>query len=275
MGCVSNSQWCVACSKHYLMSYTNTALLRWHLGADLEAYACTDQAQHYTVHKGTVTLHSSTAAYHHCYLYVQPVTCACVCRRTLEILGPAFIKWGQWAATRRDVFPPDLCKELERLHSHAPKHSLNFTQSVIRQAFAGGTGDLFSSLRSDQWRVEALPRCTEHGSVTKGPCTPAWMQACALHYTSTMQVCEHLPQDHNGPDCRSTMNLTAASTYGGACYCLNQSTQHCRHSLQTLKEGAATGPAFHIDCFTLKSPGYIELVTTEHLLMLSAQQSIP
>ena len=90
-----------------------------------------------------MTLHSSTAAYHHCHVYVQPVTRAHFCRRTLEILGPAFIKWGQWAATRRDVFPLDLCKELERLHSHAPQHSLNFTQSVIRQAFAGGTGDLF------------------------------------------------------------------------------------------------------------------------------------
>jgi aarF domain-containing kinase len=38
-------------------------------------------------------------------------------RRTLEAAGPAFIKWGQWAATRRDLFPPDLCAELERLHS--------------------------------------------------------------------------------------------------------------------------------------------------------------
>lgn len=29
----------------------------------------------------------------------------------------AFIKWGQWAATRHDLFPPDLCSELELLHS--------------------------------------------------------------------------------------------------------------------------------------------------------------
>ncbi len=31
--------------------------------------------------------------------------------------GPAFIKWGQWAATRHDLFPPDMCDELERLHT--------------------------------------------------------------------------------------------------------------------------------------------------------------
>ena len=33
--------------------------------------------------------------------------------------------------------------ELEQLHSHAPQHSLNFTQTAIRQAFAGGIDDLF------------------------------------------------------------------------------------------------------------------------------------
>ena len=38
-------------------------------------------------------------------------------RATLEAAGPAFIKWGQWAATRRDLFPPDFCAELARLHT--------------------------------------------------------------------------------------------------------------------------------------------------------------
>ena len=40
-----------------------------------------------------------------------------VSRQTLEAAGPAFIKWGQWAATRHDLFPPDLCAELEHLHT--------------------------------------------------------------------------------------------------------------------------------------------------------------
>ena len=36
-------------------------------------------------------------------------------RWTLERAGPAFIKWGQWASTRPDMFPPDLCAALEQL----------------------------------------------------------------------------------------------------------------------------------------------------------------
>lgn len=38
-------------------------------------------------------------------------------RRALEAAGPALIKWGQWAATRHDMFPPDMCTELEHLHT--------------------------------------------------------------------------------------------------------------------------------------------------------------
>lgn len=38
-------------------------------------------------------------------------------RWTLERAGPAFIKWGQWAATRPDLFAPDLCTTLETLQA--------------------------------------------------------------------------------------------------------------------------------------------------------------
>jgi aarF domain-containing kinase len=38
--------------------------------------------------------------------------------------GPAFIKWGQWAATREDIFPPSFCSVLSELHDKAPTHPL-------------------------------------------------------------------------------------------------------------------------------------------------------
>lgn len=43
-------------------------------------------------------------------------------RETMEAAGPAYIKWGQWAATRKDMFPPDMCKELALLQCSAPEH---------------------------------------------------------------------------------------------------------------------------------------------------------
>ncbi|KAL8248179.1 hypothetical protein R6Q59_005047 [Mikania micrantha] len=64
-------------------------------------------------------------------------------RRTLEIAGPAFIKWGQWAATRPDLFPRDLCTELSKLHTKAPEHSFSYTKKTIEKAFGRKISEIF------------------------------------------------------------------------------------------------------------------------------------
>jgi len=70
-------------------------------------------------------------------------------RRTLEQAGPAFIKWGQWAATRADLFPRDFCAELAMLHMQAPAHGFAHTDRAVREAFGFATEDLFSSFESE------------------------------------------------------------------------------------------------------------------------------
>ena len=64
-------------------------------------------------------------------------------RSTLERAGPAFIKYGQWAATRHDLFPRDLCSELERLHAAAPAHPRAVTAAAVASAFDASLDDLF------------------------------------------------------------------------------------------------------------------------------------
>ncbi|GAB4831086.1 hypothetical protein Ancab_005096 [Ancistrocladus abbreviatus] len=65
--------------------------------------------------------------------------------RTLEKAGPAFIKWGQWAATRPDLFPRDLCAELAKLHTKAPEHSFAYTKRTIERAFGRKLSEIFES----------------------------------------------------------------------------------------------------------------------------------
>ncbi|MCO5589167.1 hypothetical protein L7F22_043133 [Adiantum nelumboides] len=62
---------------------------------------------------------------------------------TLEFAGAAFIKWGQWAATRPDLFPKDLCTELEKLHSNAPAHKFSYTVKAIERAFGKALHEIF------------------------------------------------------------------------------------------------------------------------------------
>ncbi|CAL8470433.1 g9975 [Coccomyxa elongata] len=69
-------------------------------------------------------------------------------RSTLESAGPAFIKWGQWAATRHDLFPPDFCAALEQLHTQAPAHGLSFTRHTIQRAFDASVDDLFDEFEN-------------------------------------------------------------------------------------------------------------------------------
>lgn len=70
-----------------------------------------------------------------------------LCRRTLEKAGPAFIKWGQWAATRKDMFPADFCKVMESLHKNAPSHTLAATRSAIQRAFSQSMEELFEDFQ--------------------------------------------------------------------------------------------------------------------------------
>ncbi|KIX02405.1 uncharacterized protein Z518_08346 [Rhinocladiella mackenziei CBS 650.93] len=58
---------------------------------------------------------------------------------SMERAGPAFIKLGQWAASRSDIFPAEMCRMMSGLHSNAPAHSLRHTKKTISEAFGGRT----------------------------------------------------------------------------------------------------------------------------------------
>ncbi|GMI72784.1 Activity of BC1 complex Kinase 10a [Hibiscus trionum] len=72
-----------------------------------------------------------------------------VVHRTLEMAGPAFIKWGQWAATRPDLFPRDLCIKLSELHSKAPEHSFAHTKKTIERAFGHKLSEIFEHFEEE------------------------------------------------------------------------------------------------------------------------------
>lgn len=63
---------------------------------------------------------------------------------TMRSSGPAFVKWGQWAATRPDLIPADTCAVLERLQTDAPQHSFETTRVTVESAFERPLDELFS-----------------------------------------------------------------------------------------------------------------------------------
>ncbi|CAG8024719.1 unnamed protein product [Penicillium olsonii] len=77
--------------------------------------------------------------------------------KAMERAGPAFIKLGQWAASRTDIFPPEMCSIMSSLHSNAPAHSLHQTKRIIRKAFNGlPFEDIFEEFQEEPLGVGAI-----------------------------------------------------------------------------------------------------------------------
>lgn len=53
----------------------------------------------------------------------------------IQALGPVAVKFCQWVATRRDIFPPELCDRLSILHDRGLPHSFQYTHQVLVEAF--------------------------------------------------------------------------------------------------------------------------------------------
>jgi ubiquinone biosynthesis protein len=54
-------------------------------------------------------------------------------RRTLEDLGPIYVKFGQTLSTRKDLLPEDIAEELVKLQDRVPPFSVELARNIIEQ----------------------------------------------------------------------------------------------------------------------------------------------
>ena len=64
---------------------------------------------------------------------------------TIERCGPVYVKLGQWAATRRDLFPAAMCEQLSKLQRHAQVHNWNHTETVLEKVLGSKVNEVFLS----------------------------------------------------------------------------------------------------------------------------------
>lgn len=64
-------------------------------------------------------------------------------RLALERLGPVFIKFGQTLSTRRDLLPPDVADELEKLQDQVPPFPGRQAQALVEKALQKPVEQLF------------------------------------------------------------------------------------------------------------------------------------
>jgi aarF domain-containing kinase len=76
--------------------------------------------------------------------------------RAMERAGPAFIKLGQWAASRSDIFPTMMCEIMSQLHSNAPAHSLHATKRIVSRAFSMPFEEIFEEFNEQPLGTGAI-----------------------------------------------------------------------------------------------------------------------
>lgn len=70
-------------------------------------------------------------------------------RLILEDLGPTFIKLGQFASTRSDLFPDDIIKELEKLQDDVPPFSKHEAKKIIEHELGRSIEELFHTFNEN------------------------------------------------------------------------------------------------------------------------------
>ena len=70
-------------------------------------------------------------------------------RKSLEDLGPVFIKFGQMLSTRRDLLPDDIADELEMLQDAVPPFPNETAKQIVEKAFGQSLEELFESFEPD------------------------------------------------------------------------------------------------------------------------------
>lgn len=75
----------------------------------------------------------------------QKLTRAQALRKTLEELGPIFIKFGQALSTRPDILPADIAMELCKLQDCVPPFAEHIALSMIEAAYGQSAFDVFAT----------------------------------------------------------------------------------------------------------------------------------
>jgi ubiquinone biosynthesis protein len=123
-------------------------------------------------------------------------------RRSLEELGPVFIKFGQVLSTRRDLLPPELADELAKLQDKVPPFAEQDSVAIIERDLGKPVSALFGHFEASpmasasvaQVHAATLPEGEEVVvKVVRPGIEPVIRQDLALLYTLAQLVERYLP----------------------------------------------------------------------------------
>lgn len=174
-------------------------------------------------------------------------------RWTLERAGPAFIKWGQWAATRPDMFPADVCAQLALLQTCAPTHGFDHTRGALEAAFGQRLEALFDSFEEEPVASGSIAQVGARGALgalggQAGGAAACVASSCYLwgrFEVHSKQGCSRLACPAAAPCASAATPATHACLHAGPapaspCRC---TARCCRSTARSWRRGGARGRA--------------------------------
>ncbi|KAK0552516.1 hypothetical protein OC845_001660 [Tilletia horrida] len=76
--------------------------------------------------------------------------------KQMERAGPTFIKLAQWAGSRQDLFPKELCDLLGKLHSNGKPHSFAYSKKVLERVFGRPFDEIFEEFEEEPLGIGAV-----------------------------------------------------------------------------------------------------------------------
>ena len=70
-------------------------------------------------------------------------------RRTLEDLGPIYVKFGQALSTRKDLLPEDIADELVKLQDRVPPFSSDIARNIIEKELGMSITEAFAEFNTE------------------------------------------------------------------------------------------------------------------------------
>jgi len=77
-------------------------------------------------------------------------------RRTLEDLGPIFVKFGQILSTRRDLLPDDIAEELAQLQDNVPPFPGSVARTIVEDAYGKPLNEIFRTFDTEPFASASI-----------------------------------------------------------------------------------------------------------------------
>lgn len=109
---------------------------------------------------------------------------------SVDMAGGCWIKLGQWATTRPDIFPASMLDQFDRLQDQCSPHSFEDTREIIRQNYNAEIEELFEDFSSTPIAVGAIAQVYRAKLKLTGE--EVAVKVLHPHITSSIQIDLHI-----------------------------------------------------------------------------------